>query len=224
MRNWIVVFFILLTSPVYAEDVVVRVKQNLIRIVTAEDVTALATTPTPLGDVKVMLSLPKRCECNVILDAEEVEASVFFGDDTPGTVPNVPELRNAFAKVRPYKIPNSESAVGSWMWNAMLKDADCTKVLDFDEFALSTMMELISAAPIAKARLLRAYGMDEDPETHEPIYVVVPWGDARALPDQVWKIPHQWAGREHDLGFNATKDGKIIPRTAVEAKAVEVTP
>jgi hypothetical protein len=144
---------------------------------------------TAIGKTVTVDTVPPEAECNVVFVAQSRDG----GLDVPS------DIKKAFGKVSfPVKISSD-------IWNVLLKGSDCALVGNLPGYLCSTMQDCLARPIDVQKKFLKVSGRCHIAARGNmpamDVNCAVPVGDPTALEGAQPFFPHNWAGRENDLGI-----------------------
>ena len=179
-------------------------KRVQIHMVTAPEDSQIINAGS-LGNIVEIQNVPKNGLCNVLLVAPENDLP--YGEATKkGPAVSNSKLTEAWGKegnAWPVKISGAKHPLPEFYWNVLLSGEMCKLAADEPDYYLASNWEQLIALPayikedIIKVKVL----VEEDGKDVEKIFF---WGDpeiqnAKSVLYMIF--PHQWSGRENDLGI-----------------------
>ena len=207
-------------APTEAEvvDRAVRASNNrLVHVVGVDAAKDAVVGDTDIGRAIIVTEVKDSSECSVVFEAGEVSREI--GDIRGGKVlvtrvdlDPVKYSRGTFVK-----FGVEDKVKKTWIWNSQLYGQNCKDIALEPGYLGSSMEELLLLPEVMKARILRTYGMceikDKDNKpTGEKRRCDLPYGDVRAVAGEEVFFPHNFSGREQDLGIMPKKNAEVQKR------------
>ena len=212
-------------APTEAEvvDRAVRASNNkLVHVVGVDVAKDSVVGDTAIGRAVVVDAVKNSSECSVVFEAGEVTKEITDIHGTgKATITRVDLDPVKFSRGTFVKRGGEDKVKKTWIWNALLVGQECKDIALEPGYLGSSMQELLALPEAMKAKILRTYGMcldvgidgklNKEGKTHR---CDVPYGDPRAINAEEIFFPHNFSGREHDLGIMPKKNSEVQKRYA----------